>query len=274
MMTKQKIFLTIIFIMMVIVCTTVFIKSQSVVETRSLGHDQKESSLSENTARPDVKNLKDEEKSIVKAQVQPATGSSILAFNADLKTLRERYPDGVLYTTLSESNLPKSQKEALAKEFNNLNRYGSFSGGKLTHEFTNLDKKRAALKEEKALDFEPTNTDHLFPEMELTGKWYSGAINDGKYNALYRLYEGQDGKKFEITEMYLNPENSSIVEVYKESLNYNVKNIPMTLETLKTENGHDIYNVHFNYKDRYYSLSTENLSRTQVEHLLNSLIKP
>ncbi|MDC4689222.1 hypothetical protein OHV80_17620, partial [Acinetobacter baumannii] len=103
---------------------------------------------------------------------------------------------------------------------------------------------------------------------------YSGAINEGKYNSLYRLYENQDGStKFEITEMYLNPNNSAIVEVFQESLNHNVNNVPMTIETLRTENGKDIYNVHFNYNDRYYSLSTENMTRAQVENILNQITK-
>ncbi|MEN8927065.1 hypothetical protein ABF359_17335, partial [Acinetobacter baumannii] len=199
---------------------------------------------------------------------------SSLILNSDLKALREKYPDGVLYIKLSESKLTKAQRDALAKEFDNLNRYGSFSGGKITNEFSNLDKKRAALQEEKSLDFKPTNTDSLVPDLKLSGKWYSGAINEGKYNSLYRLYENQDGStKFEITEMYLNPNNSAIVEVFQESLNHNVNNVPMTFETLRTENGKDIYNVHFNYNDRYYSLSTENMTRAQVENILNQITK-
>ncbi len=47
----------------------------------------------------------------------------------------------------------------------------------------------------------------------------------------------------------------------------------MTFETLRTENGKDIYNVHFNYNDRYYSLSTENMTRAQVENILNQITK-
>lgn len=270
-MNKQKTFLIIAFLIVAIVCITLFIKSQGVEETKRLGNSKEDPPLSEASTSSNFKKLNNENKAIDNIQALPPSRSSILAFDADLKSLRQRYPDGVLYITLAESNLPKNQKEILAKEFDNLNRYGSFSGGKVTHEFAHLDKKRAALKEEKPLDFEPTNTDNILPDMDLTGKWYSGAINEGKYNSLYRLYESRDDKKFEITEMYLNPNNSSIVEVYKESLNYNINNIPMTLETLKTDNGNDIYNVHFNYKDRYYSLSTENLSRAQVDNILTAL---
>ncbi|WP_312049864.1 hypothetical protein [Acinetobacter courvalinii] len=273
-MNKQKTFLILAFIIVALVSIVLFIQSQSVVETQRLGNGKQDAIPSENTASTEMKSLNHERETVVNTQALPSTRSSILSFKQDLKSLRQRYPDGVLYITLAESNLPKSQKEALAKEFDNLNRYGSFSGGKITHEFSHLDKKRAALKQEKALDFVPTNTDNLLPGMDLTGKWYSGAINEGKYNSLYRLYEGQGEQKLEITEMYLNPNNSSIVEVYKESLNYNINNVPMTIETLKTDNNADIYNVHFNYKDRYYSLSTLNLSRNQVETILTTLTQP
>ncbi|CAM0818868.1 Uncharacterised protein [Acinetobacter baumannii] len=253
-----------------------FIKSQSVTATKRLGDgddtNQREKTTSEPAIQNSISSSELPHKNI--ASSTKVQNDDLLIFNSDLKALREKYPDGVIYTKLSESKLNKAQRDALAKEFDNLNRYGSFSGGKITNEFSNLDKKRAALKEEKALDFKPTNTDSLVPDLKLSGKWYSGAINEGKYNSLYRLYENQDGStKFEITEMYLNPNNSAIVEVFQESLNHNVNNVPMTIETLRTENGKDIYNVHFNYNDRYYSLSTENMTRAQVENILNQITK-
>ncbi|ENW81283.1 hypothetical protein F909_02574 [Acinetobacter sp. ANC 3929] len=272
-MNKQKITITLGLIIFVIICIALFLKSQSVTETKRLGNNESaETSISEKPLASNFEELSNE-KAISKSKIEGSSsdGSSILAFDSDLKSLREKYPDGVMYTKLSESKLSKVQKEALAKDFDNLNRYGSFSGGKVTNEFSHLDKKRAALKEDKPLDFKPTNTDLLVKNMELTGKWYSGAINDGKYNSLYRLYESQDGRKFEITEMYLNPDNSSIIEVFEESLNYNVNNVPMTIETLKSENGKELYNVHFNHNNRYYSMSTENFNRQQVEKILDSI---
>ena len=69
----------------------------------------------------------------------------------------------------------------------------------------------------------------------------------------------------------MNPNNSVIIEVFQESLNHNVNNVPMTVEALRNENGQYIYNVHFNYNNRHYSLSTENMNCTQVENIINQL---
>lgn len=275
-MKKNKLLLINLVVGIIALGISFFIKSQAVTETKRLGNgdntNQREKTASEPAIQKTISSTELSYKNI--ASSANSQNDSSLILNSDLKALREKYPDGVLYTKLSESKLTKAQRDALAKEFDNLNRYGSFSGGKITNEFSNLDKKRAALQEEKPLDFKPTNTDSLVPDLKLSGKWYSGAINEGKYNSLYRLYENQDGStKFEITEMYLNPNNSAIVEVFQESLNHNVNNVPMTFETLRTENGKDIYNVHFNYNDRYYSLSTENMTRAQVENILNQITK-
>ncbi|WP_436899145.1 hypothetical protein [Acinetobacter gyllenbergii] len=276
-MKKNKILLIILVVGVIALGIIFFIKSQAVTETKRLGNGEntnhKDTSSSSGPSIQNIDSSNDPLNHNGNPLIKNQTDDSFI-FNSDLKALREKHPDGVIYTKLSESKLNKAQKDDLEKSFDNLNLYGSFSGGKITHEFSHLDKKRAALKEDKPLDFKPTNTDRLVPNLNLSGKWYSGAINEGKYNSLYRLYENQDGStKFEITEMYLNPNNSSIVEVFKESLNHNVNNVPMTVETLKSENGKDIYNVHFNYNDRYYSLSTENMSRSQVENILNQITK-
>lgn len=274
-MKKNKILLIILAVGIITLAIAIFIKSQAVTETKKLGNSNNTNQIgTESSSKYSSTNIASASEPFIQDDVSLSKNNEISIFDEDLKALREKYPDGVIYKKLSESKLTKEQKADLAKDFDNLNRYGSFSGGKITNEFSHLDKKRAALKDEKPLDFKPTNTDILVPDLNLSGKWYSGSINEGKYNSLYRLYENQDSStKFEITEMYLNPNNSSIVEVFQESLNHNVNNVPMTIETLQSESGKDIYNVHFNYKDRYYSLSTENMNRTQVENILNQLTK-
>lgn len=275
-MKKNKILLIVLVVGIITLGITFFIRSQAVTETKRLGNGDDTNHREKTASEQSIQNTFSSSEIFHKNIDSSAKDQNDdpLIFDSDLKVLREKYPDGVLYTKLSESKLSKLQRDALAKDFDNLNRYGSFSGGKITNEFSNLDKKRAALKEEKPLDFKPINTDILVPDLKLSGKWYSGAINEGKYNSLYRLYENHDGStKFEITEMYLNPNNSAIVEVFQESLNHNVNNVPMTVETLRNENGQDIYNVHFNYNNRYYSLSTENINRTQLENIINQITK-
>lgn len=205
---------------------------------------------------------------------QPDTQDFILnpPSSADLKALTEQTADGVVYMPLSESTLPQEIKDEIKQSTARLNATGSSSAGQVTHEFSHLTEKRAALNKDHALNFIPTEIEELIPNMPLTGKWYSGAFNDGKYNSLYRLYESADGqRKFEITEMYLDAENGSSTEVFYESLNHQVNQVPMTFEHLKTAQGEQIYNVSFNHRSRDYSLSSLGFSRAEVDRILNAL---
>lgn len=192
--------------------------------------------------------------------------------SADLMALSRQAADGVVYLPLVESTLPQEIKDNVVQDMARLKRTGSLSGGQITHEFSHLTEKRAALNKDQALNFTPTEIGKLIQDMPLTGKWYSGAFNDGKYNSLYRLYESADGqRKFEITEMYLDAENGSSMEVFYESLNHQVNQVPMTFEHLKSAQGEQIYNASFNHRSRYYSLSSLGLSRAEVDLILKAL---
>lgn len=192
--------------------------------------------------------------------------------SADLNALTRQAADGVVYLSLSESTLPQEIKDEIKQSTARLNATGSFSAGQITHEFSHLTEKRAALNKDHAINFIPTEIEKLIQNMPLTGKWYSGVFNDGKYNSLYRLYESADGqRKFEITEMYLDAENGSSTEVFYESLNHQVNQVPMTFEHLKTAQGEQIYNVSFNHRSRYYSLSSLGFNRAELDRILKAL---
>lgn len=65
---------------------------------------------------------------------------------------------------LADSGLPPDEIEKLTQDFSNLKTYGSYSKGKITHEFANTEQFRAALKRHgsfenvvKHLNFVPTD---------------------------------------------------------------------------------------------------------------------
>lgn len=154
--------------------------------------------------------------------------------------------------------------------------YGSLSGGKLTHEFEGLKHKRKV--DIKNTDFEPTDLSAYFANTNLTmtGRTYGGAINDGKYNEIFYLYENGN-QKIEYSEHYLNPKNNTVIEVVKETLNETIKGVPLTFETV-TENGKDTekngtyYNAQFGVNGRYFSVSSHNIGKAEMINLVSEII--
>ena len=255
----------------------IFIKSQEVKQTTVIGNGIGPDQQLQGSAKPhspssmnNPTTAHQNPATLLDINTRPVTDDPSMP---DLKGRRDKNPDGVIYTTLNNTTLDKNEKQFLEKRLNNLQRYGSFSGGRKTDEFSHLDKKHAMLKQDKPLSFKPTAA--LIPDLTLTGKWYSGGVSADGYSSLYRLYESpQSNQKFEITEMYLDPKSNATVEVLKESLNYNINNVPMTLETIKDDNGNEIYSVHYVVNQRYYSLSTQNMSKADLDKLLQTLAKP
>lgn len=257
----------------------IFIKSQEVKQTTVIGNGIGPDQQLQGSAKPhspssmnNPTTAHQNPATLLDINTRPVTDDPSMP---DLKGRRDKNPDGVIYTTLNNTTLDKNEKQFLEKRLNNLQRYGSFSGGRKTDEFSHLDKKHAMLKQDKPLSFKPTEIAALIPDLTLTGKWYSGGVSADGYSSLYRLYESpQSNQKFEITEMYLDPKSNATVEVLKESLNYNINNVPMTLETIKDDNGNEIYSVHYVVNQRYYSLSTQNMSKADLDKLLQTLAKP
>lgn len=69
----------------------------------------------------------------------------------------------VVVLGVNEANLPPEEKSELLRKFNNLNVYGSLSGGKITHEFKYTQKYKSELEKaggynklEQQLTFKPT----------------------------------------------------------------------------------------------------------------------
>lgn len=177
----------------------------------------------------------------------------------------------VEYVNLADSGLPPDEIEKLTQDFSNLKTYGSYSKGKITHEFANTEQFKVALKRHgsfenvvKHLNFVPTDVSAILGKnFQLIGADYSGAFNKGKYNSVFRSYQNRLGQRFEINEMLLNDENNGKLTVYNEALNFDVIGHPATLQKLKgvKEQGREaIYDLDFNVGNRVFSISAEGLT--------------
>ena len=57
--------------------------------------------------------------------------------------------------------------------------------------------------------------------------------------------------------MYLTPANNYSLNVYKESINFDLAGHPATLQSLKNAENKEIYNLDFNVNRRVFSISSE-----------------
>lgn len=174
------------------------------------------------------------------------------------------------YVGIEESGLPPSEIAKLKQNFANLNSKGSYSGGRITHEFVNTTALKMALVKNGGLakiiaklNFVPTDMGKILGEdFKLVGAEYSGALNKGKFNSIFRSYEGPYGKRLEVNELYLTPDNNYSLEVYKDSINFNLHGHLATLQHLKNADK-DIYDLDFNVNKRVFSISAEGFSYSE-----------
>ncbi|WP_201538766.1 hypothetical protein [Psychrobacter immobilis] len=177
----------------------------------------------------------------------------------------------IKYLGVAESGLPPFEIDNLMQDYDNLNRYGSYSGGKITNEFARTNDFKDALKKNgglenilKKLNFTPTDIGVLLGNgFNLVGADYSGAFNEGKFNSIFRSYESNSGKRFEINEMYLTPENNYSLNVYTESINFYLAGHPATLQSLKGADNKEIYNIDFAVNKRLFSISSEGFTYSE-----------
>ena len=207
-----------------------------------------------------------------KAKVQLTGALPITTNDAEnLVQSSDNVDSNVKYMKVADSGLPEFEINSLKRDFENLNKYGSYSGGKITHEFTKAGDLKVALKKNnglknilKKLSFTPTDIKaSLGNEFRLVGADYSGALNKGKFNSIFRYYENNNGKRFEINEIYLTPENNYSLHIYIESLNFYLAGHLATLQNLKSVENKEIYNLDFNVNKRVFSISSEGFNYSE-----------
>lgn len=177
----------------------------------------------------------------------------------------------VKYMSITESGLPQSEINNSKRDFDNLNKYGSYSGGAITHEFTKVDDFKVALQKNGSLQniltklsFVPTEIGVLLgSDFELIGADYSGTLNEGKFNSIFMYYEDNNKKKFEVNELYLIPDNNYSLNVYTESINFYLAGRPATLQNLKSSDNKEIFNIDFNVNRRVFSISAEGFNHSE-----------
>ena len=111
-------------------------------------------------------------------------------------------------------------------------------------------------------------------DLKLTGQYYSGTYNEKEgFDAYTRLYESTaNGKKIEVSEMYLNPSNNTVLDVFKESRNTELDGVSMTWQTKPNSTGNN-YTADFVINQRKYSISTAGYSESESKQIVSNLIK-
>lgn len=189
--------------------------------------------------------------------------------------------NGAEYISIDNSGLPLDEINTLKRDFDNLKKLGSYSGGKMTHEFAQTTYFRWALLKNGGLNhilaklnFMPINIGTLLGEdFKLIGADYSGAFNKGKFNSIFQSYESRSGKKVEINEMYLNPDNNVRLSIYIESINFDLLGHPATFQHLTSADDKDIFDLDFNINKRAFSISSEGLSHDEFLQLAVKIAK-
>ncbi|MGE8685436.1 MAG: hypothetical protein ACN6OV_13375 [Acinetobacter sp.] len=196
----------------------------------------------------------------------------------DMSELRKKYPDGVRYLNIDSSDLSLEQKEMFKKDFENLAKYGSFDGNAPDqNEFKEEDlaKLRKMINKQEALSFSPMEENRFVPnDLKMTGKYYSGTYNEKQgFDSYTRLYENSsNGEKIEISEMYLNPSNNTVLDVFKESRNADLDGVSMTWQTKPNSAGNN-YTADFVINQKKYSISTAGYSESESKQIVSNLIK-
>lgn len=170
------------------------------------------------------------------------------------------------YDFVEDTNLPADVKSEIKAKAANLKSSGSFSKGKITHEFTNTKYYRDKLKQlggyEKIKDnlsFEPTDTSKVFNNYDLIGGDYSGTYVENKgFNSVFRSYTNSNSS-IEINEIALD-RNSDKLNFFKDNVNNYINDAPATVE--KIDNG-NIYNISWVSNNRLFSMSTQGLSEAE-----------
>lgn len=197
---------------------------------------------------------------------------------SEIDKIKSMFPDSAFLTIVSLENAPLSteKKLDLAKKIQNLYKYGSLSGGKLTHEFSNLDKYRSFLEKygyetiKEKISFPPQDIPLNNNSLHLTGSYYSGGYTENAgFDSLYRLYEAPNGEKIEVNQTKLDKNGMKLL-VIEETLNYRLNEIPATLETFDSDS---VYNIRFTYDGYRYAISTQNLDKNHILNIANSIIK-
>lgn len=192
----------------------------------------------------------------------------------DIRNERAKYPNGIKVTSLDKSRLSDQNKAILKQKFDNLHKYGSFNENKLSGEFRHVKKYKRNINKDYPLSFTPTKNKFLEENFNLTGKYASGAYSKGVgFNSYTRLFENKKKlQTIELTEMYLNPKNYSLIEVYEESFNKKIGGLDLTFQEIPIGNT-TAFTIDFFNNQKMYSLSTMRVPKKDVEDLVYSLIE-
>lgn len=178
----------------------------------------------------------------------------------------------VILTSIDSSNYPDEMKRAFREASNNLKIKGSFSGGKVTHEFVSDAFLKRRISElggldgvRKKLSYSSVDLASVLPGMDVVGADRTGVFTPEKGwgSAFYLLNERNGTRRIELSEIYLG-NNDTNLKKFSDNVNEYIAGVPATVERLYDSNRKEIINVHWASGGRDFSISTLNMSREEA----------
>ena len=170
---------------------------------------------------------------------------------------------GISYYSIDSLD-QQDRKEAL-KLLHNLKTVGNING-KVTTEFQREDDSTENLQkigglQNLKLQFDPVKLDKKM-SYKLTGiNTFGGIDKSGNSDSNYQLYVGSNGSKIEFTEQYAPIGGNVQIKQVKEFINTKVNQNDAIFEHFDSDN---IVNIHWQNNNRYYSVSTKNMSSKEA----------
>jgi hypothetical protein len=214
-----------------------------------------------------------------KSSVSGGIDSKLNGDSAELakyKAQFSRAKDGVIIESVEDGNYSPQEKKEIEDSIENLKRYGSLSGGRMTTEFSNADYNRDTLSTIGIKDilakvgFQPYDLTQAMSEkgLKLTGSSVGGANNGTGFDSFYRLYESKDGQKFEVGETKISP-TETVVTLVKETLNANINGTPALVQHIDNNNVNSALFVTNGYQ---YSIASMGMDKNSMLNIASNIV--
>lgn len=222
-------------------------------------------------------------KSEQKKPSNDATTNGINALYSGTKPLPEittRPPTGVSTVLLKDLQLPPEIKNEFEQRLKLFKSTGSISGGELTHEFSNIDDMKKALKDknlekQKAeLAIKPINLANILGEnYKLIGaNTQSKYIPDKGWTGFFQIVENQYSPiMIELSENQLETAAGDGTQRISEFTNEYIDGEPATIEIIKLDKSGNVYNIHWSNNNRLFVLTVKNISRQEALNIAEQI---
>lgn len=189
---------------------------------------------------------------------------------------------GFVYRSILDSNHEPGLIEQVKQDLDSFKRYGSIGKGKTTVEFESTQDLRESLDKKgiaallQGLAFNPTNISNIAgPSFSMIGADDQGKLISGRgWNGFFQSYEDiSTGRQLELSESQIEMLLGDETEVIEEFLNDRVGDVRASVQTMKDEQGRDVYSIQWNDADRSFTLNTRSFSKDDSRALATTILE-